>query len=458
MANFMNATVDLPVPSEASVSGRRPICDGGPDSGPHPAYFRERQQAAWENFAQLPMPVRTDEAWRFSDIKALDLSHFHRAKAVAETDAAALLARSTGLAETAGRMVFANDRLLAQEFHGAKDEGLRAKGVLWMPLEQAIATQRDVIEKYFMREGAIIGSKKFSALHESQVRNGTFLYIPRGVEIALPIECFHWSQGEGTAVFPHTLIIAEPMSKVTFLDCFQSAGDESGLACGSNDIIVGDGAKVTYVTLQQWNRATLAFHLNNTTVARDAHALALGLNLGGRYVRCEAVSHLRGAGGRSDMLSITSAEGSQWVDQRTLQIHEAPHTASDLLYKNALNDRSRTIFTGLIRVDPGAHKTDAYQKVRNLLLTDEVESNSAPGLEIEADDVRCSHGATAGQVDAEELFYLLSRGIPLREAQRLMVFGFLNEVIERLPDERIQKILRDRLHASIRTPAAIGAL
>jgi Fe-S cluster assembly protein SufD len=442
----MNATLDLPVPSNPSVSDAGSIAGAGPDFGEHPTYFRERQQAAWEKFKQLPMPVRTDETWRFSDIKALDLSPFRRAQAIANADRAALLARSLGLAETAGRMVFANDRLLAQEFHG---DTLRAKGVLWMPLDHAIATQRELIEKHFMREGAILGSKKFSALHESQVRNGTFLYVPRGVEIALPIECFHWSQGEGAAIFPHTLIIAEPMSKITVVDCFRSAGAEPGLACGSNDIIAGDGAKVTYVALQHWNRATLAFHWNNTTVARDAHALALSLNLGGRYIRSEAVSHLRGPGGRSDMLSITSTEGSQWVDQRTLQIHEAPHTSSDLLYKNALNDQSRTIFTGLIRVDPGAHKTDAYQKVRNLLLTDEAEANSAPGLEIEADDVRCTHGATSGQVDTEELFYLLSRGIPLREAQRLVVFGFLNEVTERLANAPLQEVLRDRLRARL---------
>ena len=440
----MNAVLEAPV---ACATGTNDfVMTSGPDTNSHPTYFRERQQAAWEKFKQLPMPARTDEAWRFSDIKALDLSAYRRADAVSDEEKAALLKRSTGLAETAGRMVFANDRLLTQEFHG---DALRAKGVLWMPLEQAIAEQRELIEKHFMREGALIGSAKFSALHESQVRNGTFIFVPHGVEIALPIECFHWSQGEGAAVFPHTLIIAEPMSRVTVVDSFQSASDEPGLAVGSNDIIVGDGAKVTYVAAQQWNRATLAFHLNNTTVARDAHALALSLNLGGRYTRTEAVSHLRGAGGRSDMLSITSAEGSQWVDQRTLQIHEAPNTASDLLYKNALNDQSRTIFTGLIRVDPGAHKTDAYQKVRNLLLTDEAESNSAPGLEIEADDVRCSHGATTGQVDAEELFYLLSRGIPLREAQRLVVFGFLNEVTERLPHAEIQEFLRARLHASI---------
>ncbi len=443
----MSAVLEAPTsPATSATNARDFVMTSGPDFHTHPTYFRERQQAAWEKFTQLPMPARTDEEWRFSDIKALDLSTFQSAPAVSESDRAALLARSTGLAETAGRMVFANDHLLTQEFHG---DALRAKGVLWMPLAQAIAEQRELIEKHFMREGAILGSEKFAALHESQVRNGTFLYVPRGVEIELPIECFHWEQGEGGAIFPHTLIIAEPMSKVTVVDYFQSAGEGPGLSCGANDFIVGDGAKVTYVAVQQLNRQTLAFRINNTVVARDASALALVLNLGGRYVRSEAASHLRGPGGRSDMLSITSVEGSQIVDQRTLQIHEAPNTASDLLYKNALNDQSRSIFTGLIRVDPGAHKTDAYQKVRNLLLTDEAESNSAPGLEIEADDVRCSHGATTGQVDAEELFYLLSRGIPLREAQRLVVFGFLNEVTERLTNEPLQELLRDRLHARL---------
>src|SRR5690606_27789927 len=138
---------------------------------------------------------------------------------------------------------------------------------------------------------------------------------------------------------------------------------------------------------------------------------ALSLNLGGGYTRGESISHLRGAGGRSDMLSVAVANGTQQVDHRTLQIHEVPNTQSDLLYKNALNDKAKTIFAGLIRVAPGAHFTDAYQKVRNLLLSDEAEANSAPGLEIEADNVRCTHGATSGQVEQEELFYLLSRGI-----------------------------------------------
>ena len=135
------------------------------------------------------------------------------------------------------------------------------------------------------------------------------------------------------------------------------------------------------------------------------------------------------------------------MDARTFQIHEVPNTQSDLLYKNSLDDTARTIFAGLIRVDPGAHRTDAYQKVRNLLLSDEAEANSAPGLEIEADDVRCTHGATSGQIEQEELFYLLSRGIPKNAAQRLIVFGFLNEVFDRLGNESVQEKLRELVRA-----------
>jgi Fe-S cluster assembly protein SufD len=177
-------------------------------------------------------------------------------------------------------------------------------------------------------------------------------------------------------------------------------------------------------------------------VGRDASAVNMALNLGGKYARTESVSRLIGEGGRSDMLALSVAEGSQEFDQRTLQDHRKPATASDLLYKNSLNDQARTIFAGLIRVEPGAHRTDAYQKVRNLLLSDDAEANSMPGLEILADEVRCTHGATSGQMDEEELFYMLSRGIPLREAQQLIVFGFLNEVIERLGNDAIAEELR----------------
>jgi Fe-S cluster assembly protein SufD len=388
------------------------------------------QDAAWSSFESIPMPTRTDERWRFANVKDLDLGSYTQPLPIDEATREDLLARSRSLEATAGRMVFANDQLLAREL---LSDSLSQLGVVWLPLEQAMVEHADLFQQYFMREEAILGGQKFAALHASQVRTGTFLHIPRGVEIDLPIEAFHWLHGSNGSCFPHTLIIAEDHAKVTFVDYYESSDlNAPGLACAVNDLWLGAGAQVTYVTAQNWSRQALAFQINATVVGRDAHAKALFAQLGGRHIRSESVSHLRAPGGRSDMLAVTVADDAQEIDARTFQIHEAPNTASDLLYKNSLDDTSRTIFSGLIRVDPGAHQTDAYQKVRNLLLSDDAEANSAPGLEIEANDVRCTHGATSGQIEEEELFYLMSRGISKKAAQKLIVHGFLQEAIDRL--------------------------
>jgi len=403
-------------------------------------WFKQLRFEAWKAFQETPHPVRTDEAWRFATVKALDLSGFTRALPVDENTAADLIQRSASGLETAGRMIFANDQLLSRELHVA---ALEAQGVIWQPLDQAVHEHEALVSKHFMTQEIVLGSKKFAALHQASVRAGTFIYIPKNTEVALPLETLHWMHGRNSSLFPHTLIIVGENSKVTVIDRFESADDhEPGFACGVNDLYLEAGAKLTYVNVQNWSRQTLAFQINSTVVGRDASAVNMALNLGSRYARTESVSRLVGQGGRSDMLALSVAEGAQEFDQRTLQDHRKPDTASDLLYKNSLNDQARTIFAGLIRVEPGAHHTDAYQKVRNLLLSDDAEANSMPGLEILADDVRCTHGATSGQMDEEELFYMLSRGIPRREAQQLIVFGFLNEVIERLGNDSIAEELR----------------
>jgi Fe-S cluster assembly protein SufD len=403
-------------------------------------WFSQLRFDAWKTFQDVPSPARTDEAWRFATIKALDLSEFTRAVPVEKSVAADLIRRSGGGLETAGRMIFANDQLISRELYAAELEG---QGVIWKPLDEAIAAHEALVSKHFMTQEVVLGSKKFAALHQANVRAGTFIYIPKNMEVALPLETLHWLHGRNGSVFPHTLIIVGENSKVTVIDRFECAeAQEPGLACGVNDLYLEQGAKLTYVNVQNWSRQTLAFQINSTVVGRDASAVNMALNLGAKYARTESASRLVGEGGRSDMLALSVADGTQEFDQRTLQDHREPGTASDLLYKNSLDDQARTIFAGLIRVERGAHRTDAYQKVRNLLLDDEAEANSMPGLEILADDVRCTHGATSGQLDDEELFYMLSRGIPRREAQQLIVFGFLNEVIERLGNEKIGDELR----------------
>jgi Fe-S cluster assembly protein SufD len=384
--------------------------------------------AARQLFDSLPMPGRTDEAWRFANYQALDLSAF--ATAPTPLDGQRFIKPSEGLAETSGKMIFANDQLVSREILNA---ALAQKGVIWKPLEIAAVEHPELFAQHFMAHGAPLGSAKFAALHAANVKTGTFLYVPQGVEIDLPIEVFHWLSGENSSTYPHTLLIAEAHSKVTLVDYFNGAKpDQPGLAVGFNDLYVGEGAQLTYVCVQNWSRQTLSIQVNNTVVAANATARSLNVNLGGRYARNESASQLIGEGGRSDMLSVTVADGDQEFDQRTFQDHLAPGATSDLLYKNALDDAARTIFAGMIRVEPGAHRTDAYQKVRNLILSDDAEANSMPGLEILADDVSASHGATNGQIEPEELFYLLARGISKPEAQRLLVQGFLQEAIARI--------------------------
>ncbi len=411
-----------------------------------PAWFREQQQVAWTEFQSLPMPAPKDQAWRFSNVKALDLAPYQLPVALSDAETRNLLDRSTELSETSGRLVFGNDQFLERDVCSEK---LRAAGVIFQPLERAMIEHEELFRRHFMNQPATLGSAKFAALHQAFVRSGTFLYVPRGIELELPLETFHWLHGENVSIFPHTLLVAEENSKVTLVEHFRSADrSRAGFSCGVNDLVVGPGAKVHYVCTQDWNDRALGIQINATTVARDASALNLYLNLGGKFSRLESLSRLIGEGGRSDMLAVSVGDGAQEFDARTLQDHASPHTFSDLLFKNALHDRARTTFGGLIRVEPHAHFTDAYQKVRNLLLSDDAEANSMPGLEILADNVKCSHGATSGQLDEDQMFYLLARGIPAAVARELLVGGFLTEVLERLTSSalvvRLEELIADK--------------
>ena len=414
---------------------KRTILSGPRDLGEVPDWFREQKRKAWEQFQSTPSPTRKDQLWRFSSVDLLDLKPFKFSGPVSDQDRERILEQSDGLKEVAARMVFAGDELLERDLIS---EQLQKRGIIFQPLERAVIEHADLFRKHFMSQPAVLGSAKFAALHKALVSSGTFLFVPRGVEIELPIEIFHWLDGENASLFPHLLLVADELAKVTVIEHFRSIDRKStGLACGVNDLVAGPGAKITYVCAQSWGENVRALQMNTTTVDHDASATSLNLHLGGRYSRFESLSRLVGEGARSDLLAVAVATNEQEFDARTLQDHISPHTASDLLYKNALDDRARCTFGGLIRVEPHAHFTDAYQKVRNLLLSDDSEANSMPGLEILADNVRCTHGATSGQINKDELFYLHSRGIPTKAAQRLIVTGFLNEVIQRLDQPAI---------------------
>lgn len=399
-----------------------------------PAWWLDAKKAAFNQFNALPLPSRTDETWRFSNLKGIDLSGF----ALPE-DPASQIPNHSRFPQTA-EIVFSNRQLVARSTVPAD---LAAKGVIFCPLDEALQNHGDLVKQYFQKHPAKLGSEKFVALNTAFTAAGGFLYVPADVEIALPFVVQHTLTGANVSTFPHTIVVLGPRAKATLVEFFISGGatSERQLVSGVNDLHAGEGAQLTYVGAQHWSRDTLAFQVNSIAAERDARVLSLNLHLGGRQARHESHSRLLGPGAHSEMLALTIADGAKEFDQRTLQTHAAPHTTSNLLYKNALLDTAKTIFSGLIIVEPDAQKTDAYQKNRNLMLSDSAEAHSLPGLEIQANDVKCSHGSTSARIDAEQEFYLQARGINPTEARRLLVAAFFEEVLNKLENEDLHAAL-----------------
>jgi Fe-S cluster assembly protein SufD len=419
----MSLTLDLP-PSMLNTAPETPAY--------FPAWFADRQQSAWQRFLETPAPKRGDENWRFSSIKQLDFSAFHRAPV---SHANALIARSTGLAAPAAKLVFVNDELVHV------DSNL-PEGVICLPLAEALVSHSDLVQAHFMKQQSRLGSAKFAALHEASLTNGLFVHVADNLEVDGTIEVHHWISGENTVIFPHTLIVTGKSSKVRVVDIFRSADDaQAGLAIAFNDLSAGQNSQLDYVAIQAFNEVTRVIQINETAAARDASTTGFILNTGSAWARNESLSRLEGSGSRSDMLSVSIPAHEQEYDQRTFQHHFSEGAYSDLLYKNSLYDNSRTIFSGLIFVDESAHHTDAYQTCRNLLMSDACEANSMPGLEINADQVKCSHGSTSSQISDEEIFYLRARGIDPVNARQLIARGFSVDVVDRLKNEAVEELV-----------------
>ena len=409
-----------------------------------PTWLAERRTAGQKQFDTLPAPSARDDRWRFSAVGRLSIEGFAPVDAIGDAPIDALLERSTLLSERAGSLVYVNDQ---QAYFEGISEDLAAKGVIYLPIAEAIKQHSELMEKYFLQESTELGSEKFFGLHAAQVKAGSILFVPRGVEVSEPLVNYYWTSGDGAAVFPHTLIITEDNAKAMVVDVFFSETEENtGLNISVANIHAGNGANISRKVIQDWNEKTVSFQLDTTIAERDARVKNLAVNIGAESARYENQTRIEGAGADVKMYSLTVSEESQEFDQRTFQIHNAPNAVSDLLYKNALLDKSRTIFSGLIKVAEGAQQTDAYQTNRNLLLDPNADANSMPGLEILANDVKCSHGATTGNVDENELFYMMSRGISKRVAMQLMVFGFFEEVIDKIESEELAEGLRQIIH------------
>lgn len=417
-----------------------------------PAWIREKRLAAWRKFEELPMPTMRDEAWRYTDIADVRPEEF--TAYVPSPD----VASESELPGEVRRLIEEgeeNSALLVQ--HNSEtsyvkvDDELSKKGVILTDLHTALREHENLLRDRLF-ELVPEDYDKFAALNAALFAGGTFLYVPRGVDVEVPIQSYRWMDTTGT-IMPRTLVVVEEGASVTYLDEYASTGtedDEEAFSNGAVELFIGQGASLRYVSLQDFGRNVLHFNNIRSHAEKDATINSLVVSLGGELSRTNVDAGLAESGSDSEMLGLYFADSDQVLDHHTLQDHLAPNAHSDLLYKGAVRDDSLAVFSGLIRVEPGAQKTDAYQTNRNLILGDEdAMAVSLPRLEIQADDVKCSHGSTTGQVDDVELFYLMSRGIPRIEAEKLVVFGFFGEVTSRIPLKKLKEKLDRAIEAKI---------
>ncbi|HEX6924205.1 MAG TPA: Fe-S cluster assembly protein SufD [Longimicrobiaceae bacterium] len=399
-----------------------------------PEWLRTQRLQAYDAFVAMPMPTTREEEWRYTDIgrrlqiESLDLADEHAP--VRSLDELPEGLRT--LIEAAGQSSASVVQVDASVVQRELSEELATRGVILTSLEQAVSEYADLVQRYL---GTAVNAEdgKFAALNTANWTGGTFLFVPRNVKVELPVRSFRWISDEGSALFGRTLIVAEENAEVVVMDEVGSADFErQSFSNAAAEILAGEGAKVTYVSLQRWGSGVIHLTTDRLVAGRDARITTLYTTLGSDLTRADVRCRLQAPGAHVDMLGLYLGEGKQHFDHETLQDHVAPHASSNLLFKGALNDEARSVFRGLIRVHPGAQRTDAYQTNRNLVLSNRARADSLPNLEIGADDVRCSHAATVGQLDEEEIFYLLSRGIPRPEAMRLVIFGFFGEVLEQL--------------------------
>jgi Fe-S cluster assembly protein SufD len=413
---------------------------------PTPAPFVETlRKQAFQEFLALPIPSQETEEWRYTDLDDFDfeLRSFAEGGRAENLDDVPeeVLAAAENVGERAGLQIQRNSEVVVT--HLLPD--LADKGVWFGDLDRA-ATERPELVESNLHGLVSTDRSKFTALHAAFRTGGTLLHVPKDVQVELPIQTLTYVDADGSAVFPRTLLIAEEGSEVTFIDRYVSPAVQRVLSDAIVEIYAGDGARVRYVALQEYGEGVTHLAVQRARLGRDANLKTLGVAFGASFARAEIEAVLAEDGGSSEMLGVYFGDGDQHIDHRSIQDHVGSRTSSDLLYKGAMRDRSNAIYTGTVIIEKGAHRCNAYQTNRNILLSESARAHSVPNLEILTNDpTRCGHAASVGPVSDDELFYLMSRGIPAKEAERLIVFGFFQEVLDRVDIPEI----RDGLVAAI---------
>ncbi len=378
-----------------------------------------------ERYRALHMPTTKDESWRFTDLKDFDPDSFAANGAEGVAAAPVLLEL-----EAAG---------IVRVSEGGLEIDRAPDGIRFEPLGD------------HPRLGELVGStEKFAAHNAAMWEHGLLVHVPKDVVLEQPLLVRVVNSLDGGSLFWRLLIVAEPGSRFSVIEEYASTTPElSGYLNAAVEIFVGDGARVEYVSVQNVSQETWHFGTHHARVERDAELDWVTAGFGSKKGKIRIQNDLAGQGATSRVTGAYFADGVQHLDYDTFQEHIAPHTTSDFAFKGALRDESSAVWRGMIRVEADAQKTNAYQENRNLLLSKTAHADSIPGLEILANDVRCTHGATLGQVDREQLFYLMARGLSRGEAERMIVRGFFQDVLDRIELAPVREALGEALEARI---------
>lgn len=414
-----------------------------------PAWLRDSRLASWDLYQRLPMPSRTDEAWRRTDYRRV---RWDEAGQWVENDSPALSDVPSAYLEPligdqqAGSIVFVDGKLAYYEV----DPSLAAQGILFTDLATACREHEALVRPRLMTQAVLPNEGKFAALHAALWTHGVILYVPKGKALELPLHVVMYNTRPG-ATMGHVLVALEENAQATILVDYRSAeaGNAQSAYIGATELLVGSGANLRYVGLQDWNRQTYEFSHQRARVGRDGNLDWIIGNMGGEFVKQFIEVELDGQGANGRVTGMFFADHEQMYDQDTQQVHNAPLTTSDLLFKGAAKDTARTVWQGMIKSLPKMQKIDGFQACRNLVLSEDARMDAIPGLEIEADDVRCTHAATFGTLEEQPVFYLMSRGVPRPEAELAVIAGFFEELLDRVPFERVQDRLRASLQAKI---------
>lgn len=401
-----------------------------------PQWMTEARRAAFEIYQSLLETDLDPEEFKRLDLRGFNAAKYRPALVASQAEeVSALLSDKT---EFGGTIAHVDGHVTGSRLSAE----LAATGVLFGDLQSLMESHRELLEPYFLKKAVRVDADRFAAWHAAFWTGGTLLYVPRNVEVSLPLHSLIAHRQDGIADFSHTLIILEDGARATLLEETTSVTPETaGLHVGCVELIVGRNACLRYVQLQNWNQKTWHFAHQAGNVDANASLQWTVVGLGSRVAHIHQDINLDGRASTAEVNGVTFASDRQKISYYTQQHHRQQGTHSDLLYREVLRDDSRVIWRGMIKVDKVAQQTDGYQRSDALMLSETARCDSIPGLEIEADDVRCTHGATTGQVDREQIFYCMSRGMTRKEAMHMIVEGFFQTVYDRIPIEVVRETL-----------------